>query len=132
MSGLFSLRRLRRLTPGLMGLWVGLVLFMGFQPCTVLADALVDAPAMAQMADCPEAMPTQQHTHGYVHCNLPDVAADGPQLGAHLPFTPLILNQFSALILPVSFWQTPAGSSPLEAPPQNLTLDASSGFRLLI
>lgn len=135
MTGFLSPRQLRRLTPHLLGLWMVLVLFAGFQPCAVMASTLTEMPAMADMPNCPEAiasLPKQGMEHHYVHCNLPDLATHGQQLETLTLLQPFLPHQMPMLLLPHANWHPLAQHSLPEAPPQTLILDASSGFRLLI
>ncbi|WP_155989753.1 hypothetical protein RG903_13520 [Thermithiobacillus tepidarius DSM 3134] len=135
MRAIFSPRQLRQLTPGMLGLWLAIVLFAAFQPCAALANAMEMASAPAHAA-CPEA--AGQHdadccqTPAYVQCNLPDLASDGLHIefGKHL--APALPVPLAALLLPQAPWSSTAPGFVPETPPRQAPAAQLSGVRLLI
>lgn len=126
-----TLAHLRRYRKSLFGLWVFLLLFIGLQPCNVLAQAAAGtAPEMAGMACGPSHMGDGGKA-AYVPCNLPDIAVDGHHDVLHAPLPAVV--PVHAVLVP-AFSDSDASAATVAHldpphPPDRFTL---SKIRLLI
>lgn len=122
---------IRRHRKSLFGLWVFLLLFIGLQPCNVLARTVAGAPpAMAGMA-CDQAKMGDSGKAAYVPCNLPDIAVDGHHDVLHSPL-PAVAPVHAVLALAFPELGTVAATAVHINPPRPPDRFTRSKIRLLI